>query len=106
MAQVHRDIQDQQWQKTFFGYTWSSQGLSPDPKKVEAVAKLDPPSDPGQVRSILGMTNYCSRFIPKYSDITAPLRELTHDDTPWHWDNEQKEVSRYAETDPDGKAYS
>ena len=81
-----------QSQITFFGYTWSSQGLSPDPKKVEAVAKLDPPTDPGQVRSILGMTNYCSRFIPKYSDITAPLRELTRDGTTWHWDTEQNEA--------------
>lgn len=32
--------------------------------------------------SLLGMANYCSRFIPAYATLTQPLRELTKKDTP------------------------
>ena len=31
------------------------------------------------------MANYCSRFIKDFASISAPLRELTRKDTPWHW---------------------
>lgn len=38
-----------------------------------------------RVRSLLGMTNYCSRFILDYTTKTGPLRKLTHKDLPWCW---------------------
>ncbi|KAK3752856.1 hypothetical protein QZH41_000328 [Actinostola sp. cb2023] len=69
----------------FFGYVFSSQGISADPKKVEAILNIQPPSNATEVRSLLGMSNYCSRFIKGYATITQPLRELTHKDTPWQW---------------------
>ena len=69
----------------FFGYVFSDKGISVDPKKVEAIVNLQPPSDATEVRSLLGMSNYCSRFIPAYATLTQPLRELTQKDTPWEW---------------------
>ena len=57
----------------FFGYTFSKNGVSPDPKKVATINNAKPPSNAHEFRSFLGMTNYCSRFIPIYSTITAPL---------------------------------
>ena len=33
----------------------------------------------------MGMTYYCSRFIPNYATKTEPLRRLTHKDQPWEW---------------------
>ena len=60
-------------------------GISPDPKKVEDVVNLHTPSTASEVRSLLGMTNYCSRFIPDYATKTEPLRKLTHKDQPWCW---------------------
>ena len=59
--------------------------MSADPKKVSAIATAEPPTNASEVRSFLGMTNYLSRFIPDYADLTAPLRELTKKDTPWTW---------------------
>ena len=35
------------------------------------------PGTVAEVRSLLGMTNYSSNFIPDYSTITAPLRLMT-----------------------------
>ena len=70
----------------FFGMVFSAQGISPDPAKVEAVKKANPPSSVSEVRSLLGMTNYVSRFIQNYADIVAPLRELTHKDVKFQWE--------------------
>ena len=61
----------------FFGYVFSKDGIAPDPKKVEEVVNLSTPSTASEVRSLLGMTNYCSRFIPDYATKTEPLRKLT-----------------------------
>ena len=69
----------------FFGYVFSKDGISPDPKKVEDVVNLHTPSTASEVRSLLGMTNYCSRFIPDYATKTEPLRKLTHKDQTWCW---------------------
>ena len=62
----------------FFGMVFSAQGMSPDPAKVEAIKQADPPTSVSDVRSLLGMTNYVSRFIRNYADIVSPLRDLTH----------------------------
>ena len=70
---------------SFFGYVFSGQGISADPDKVKEIVNLEVPSNPSEVRSLLGMTNYCSRFIPSYATITQPLRELTQKEKLWEW---------------------
>ncbi len=62
---------------TFFGFVFSGQGISPDPKKVEAIQNAKSPTTTSGVRSFLGMAMYCAKFIPNFSDISEPLRELT-----------------------------
>ena len=69
----------------FFGYTSSGDGITPDPKKIEDIVNLQTPTSASEVRSLLGITNYCSRFIPDYATKTEPLRKLTHKDQPWEW---------------------
>lgn len=73
----------------FFGFIFSAGGISPDPKKVAALQQASDPQDPTEVRSLLSMANYCSRFIKDFASIAAPLRELTRKDTAWHWGPEQ-----------------
>ena len=73
----------------FFGFIFSAGGISADPKKVAALQQASDPQDPTEVRSLLGMANYCSRFIKDFASIAAPLRDLTKKDTPWHWSPEQ-----------------
>lgn len=76
----------------FFGLVFSSRGVSPDPKKVEAVQKIEAPKNASEVRSFLGMLNYSSRFIPNYATVSEPLRRLTRQDTQWTWSKEQEEA--------------
>ena len=74
----------------FFGYVFSEDGISPDPKKVEDIVNLQAPTNASEVRSFLGMVNYYARFIPDYATKTEPLRRLTHKGKPWSWTYEQE----------------
>ena len=56
-----------------FGLLFPEQGVSPDPKKVDAFANTKPPTTVGEVRSLLGMANYSAKFIKNYATITEPL---------------------------------
>lgn len=73
----------------FFGFIFSYGGISADPRKVESIKQADKPKDAAEVRSFLGMANYCSRFNSEFATVTEPLRKLTRKDTPWQWGVEQ-----------------
>ena len=63
-------------QVSFFGHTWSDHGLSPDPKKIEAVRRMELPQDVETMRSFLGLVNYLNRFSPHLAELSDPLREI------------------------------
>ena len=67
----------------FFGLILSDQGISPDPKKVEALQHLSAPSNQVDLRSFLGMANYSAQFIHNYATLAAPLRDLTVKNIRW-----------------------
>ena len=76
----------------FYGYVFSSEGISADPRKVEAIKESDVPANASEVRSFLGMTNYIGRFIKNYSTITAPLRELTKQNVKFEWNSDRQKA--------------
>ena len=47
---------------SFFGHQWSARGLSPDPKKIEAVKRMELPQDLETMRSFLGLVNYLNQI--------------------------------------------
>ena len=73
---------------TFFGFVFSSKDI---PKKVVAIKSASPPTSVSGIRSFLGMATYCSKFIPNFSDISQPLRDLTKKDTPFRWTKQQEQ---------------
>ena len=74
----------------FFGCIFSDKGISPSPVKVQAVKACAVPTNASEVRSFLGMIQYCSRFIPNLATISAPLRLLTRKDVPWEWTDKEQ----------------
>ena len=68
----------------FFGHIFSKDGVAPDPKKVSAIKNAVAPKDRKEVASLLGLANYCSRYIPNFATVVTPLRKLTHQGEPWH----------------------
>ena len=71
----------------FFGFVFSDQGMHPDPEKLDQIKNMAAPEDTKALQSFLGLMNYFKRFIPQYSTITYPLRQLLHKDTKWSWSN-------------------
>ena len=69
----------------FFGHIFSGEGVSPDPKKVEAMQSAHAPSNASEVRSLLSSAAFCSRFIRNFATMTRPLRRLTGNGVPWEW---------------------
>ena len=60
---------------SFFGHTWSDKGLSADPKKIEALKRMEFPQDMETMRSFLGLINYLNQFSPCLAELSDPLRE-------------------------------
>ena len=63
-------------QVSFFGHQWSVKGLSPDPKKIAAVKRMNLPKDVETMRSFLGLVNYLNRFSPCLAELSEPLRQI------------------------------
>ena len=47
---------------SFFGHRWSQDGLSPDPKKIDVILKMEFPEDTETMHSFLGMVNFLNRY--------------------------------------------
>ena len=58
------------------GHVVSGEGISTNPKKVEAVTKWPTPQTVYDVRSFLGFVGYYRRFIKNFSKIAKPIREV------------------------------
>ena len=74
---------------TFFGAEYSTQGMHPDPKKVQGITEMTAPTDKQQLQSFLGMVNYMGTFIPNLSHHTEPLRAMLKKDNVFHWEDQQ-----------------
>ena len=73
----------------FIGHRLTKEGLRPDPSKVAALVDMPQPVDVPGVQRFVGMVQYLAKFLPSLSEISEPLRRLTHKDTPWNWGDEQ-----------------
>ena len=70
---------------TFYGHVFSEKGVSACPRKIAAIQAMTPPSNVSELRSYLGMVNYCGRFIKDLATVTAPLRQLTKKNVTFEW---------------------
>ena len=69
----------------FLGHVISAEGMSVDPKKIEAVVNWKPPKNVSEVRSFLGLAGYYRKFVEGFSKIAAPLTKLTRKDVKYDW---------------------
>ncbi|KAL4025999.1 hypothetical protein IC575_014406 [Cucumis melo] len=70
---------------SFLGHVLSSEGVSVDPTKIEAVTSWPRLSTVSEVRSFLGLVGYYRRFVEDFSRIASPLTQLTRKGTPFVW---------------------
>ena len=65
-------IQFKQSQVSFCGHCWLKQGISPDPKKIEALNHMEFPPDKETMRSFLGMVNYLNQYSALSAHLFSP----------------------------------
>ena len=71
-------IKFKQSEVSFYGHCWSKHGISPDPKKIQALNHMEFPPDKETMRCFLGMINCLKQYSALSAHLTAPVSALTH----------------------------
>ncbi len=74
------------------GFCLTREGIQPQPKKVEAIMRLQAPKSKKQLRHFLGMVNYYRVMWQKRSHTLAPLTALTSKNVPFKWTEVHQEA--------------
>ena len=73
----------------YMGHLLTQNEVRAHPAKIEAILDMPRPEDAKAVQRLLGCVNYLSRYLPKLSKVSAPLRCLTEKDAEWFWESKQ-----------------
>jgi len=73
---------------SFLGHVVNKDGISVDPKKVEAIVSWSRPNSVSEIRSLLGLAGYYRRFVEGFSLLAAPLTRLTRKGVQFEWTEE------------------
>ena len=76
----------------FFSHRLAPEGLKIDPKKVEAILSMEPPTNIKDLQSFLGLVKYLNRFLANLVQIAEPLQRLCKKDTVYAWESKQQEA--------------
>lgn len=57
----------------FLGHVVTTEGVKPNPKKIEAIKSWPLPKHPKELKSFLGTISYYRRFIPRFAHIAKPM---------------------------------
>lgn len=79
-------------QLEFLGLKLTADGINPEKDKAEAIVNVREPETESEMRSFLGLVNYCSRFISNYATIMEPLCRLNKKHLHFVFGKEQKEA--------------
>jgi hypothetical protein len=78
----------------YLGYKITTDGIKPQPKKVEAILKLGPPKTTRELIHFLGMINFYRDMWQKRSHMLAPLAGLVSPIVKYKWGEEQQKASQ------------
>ncbi|UYV73872.1 hypothetical protein LAZ67_11001220, partial [Cordylochernes scorpioides] len=70
---------------TFLGHRVDKDGIHPKENNIEKIKNMSPPKTVSGVRRFLGAVGFYRKFIAGFSEIAAPLYELTKKGTRYEW---------------------
>jgi hypothetical protein len=72
----------------YLGHVVSKEGVSCDPKKIEAIRDWAIPRSVKEVRAVLGTASYYRKYIQDFAKISAPLNGLLHKGVKFVWSDD------------------
>jgi len=87
-----KKFQLRQSEVPFIGHVASNRGLQVSADKVRAILDMPVPTDVKAVQRFLGAVQYLAKFLPRLSEMTGPLHELTRSDSVWFWGHSQSKA--------------
>ena len=76
---------------TFLGFDVTGSGLAINEDKMKSVSSWPAPKDLKQVQSFLGLVQFFRKFIKGFSQLAAPLTQLTRAGQHFLWGKEQQQ---------------
>lgn len=71
----------------FMGHVISKEAISSAEDKIAAIKAAREPQTATEVRSFLGLVNFCARFIPNLATVADALRQCRRTDKEFQWRN-------------------
>ena len=75
---------------TFLGFVITTEGVEPSPEKVSEILAMPPPTNVSEVRTLTGVVQFLSRFLPNLSATTAAIRQLLKQANSFEWREPQQ----------------
>ena len=72
----------------YLGHLISDEGIQPLSGKLESIAKMPVPQNAKQVKQFSELVGYYRKFVPRFSDISRPLTQLTRKNENLNWSTE------------------
>ena len=60
----------------YLGFVVSSEGIQPDPSRIQSLKQWHLPSSAKELKIFLGGINFYRKFIPSFSDLSYPFHQL------------------------------
>lgn len=69
----------------YLGHIISSEGILPDPEKVNIMLNYPTPKDANETKRFVAFANYYRKFIKNFADIATPLNQLSKKGVKFIW---------------------
>ena len=63
----------------------SEEGFEPLPEKIKSIKNMPPPKNAKEVKQFLGLTGYYRKYVPRFTDLSRPLMNLTGQNVEFQW---------------------
>jgi transposase InsO family protein len=83
----------------YLGHIISDKGLEKDPEKVKALIEAPEPTNVDELRSLLGLINYYSNFIPQAAKVLYPLNNLLKKNSEFQWSDRCRKALQHIKTE-------